>query len=337
MTQFAWGMITSKGAVSSSKHPGLTVISPRVLLTGLSGYMSGSATTTGASGTGTTATLTFAAVPTAPYVGSVVTVNGVTPAGYNGSYTVTASSTTSVSYANTTTGSQTVAGTAVFATSAETSAPNNGQSIIYAANCSQIKIDQIYEGGYSYGISQGINLYTFTAGSTAPGPVTWGNDNAFTYGTARFNPAGKNGNVTLIPGDKPLIRLNSAALSYTATNFTVVPFSTVVADTWGWYDNAVTGVLPTRAQTVRFKAQAYTASAPIGRYTLLLYKNGANIGTLFDSYVSTASQALSFGGEFWDIPNGMSDYYNVIIFSTASFTLATSSSQTFFYAELQGT
>jgi hypothetical protein len=68
--------------------------------------------TTAASGTGTTATLTFAAQPAAPFqVGSQIIVAGVTPAGYNGTFTVTACTTTTVSYANTTTGAQTVAGT----------------------------------------------------------------------------------------------------------------------------------------------------------------------------------------------------------------------------------
>ena len=69
-------------------------------------------TTTGASGNGTTATLTFATPNTPVYtVGTQITVSGVTPSGYNGTYTVTASSNGSVSYANTTTGAQTVAGT----------------------------------------------------------------------------------------------------------------------------------------------------------------------------------------------------------------------------------
>jgi len=60
---------------------------------------------TGASGTGTTATLTFTTQNTAPYtVGQSVTVAGMTPSGYNGTYTITASTTSSISYANATTG-----------------------------------------------------------------------------------------------------------------------------------------------------------------------------------------------------------------------------------------
>ena len=57
---------------------------------------------TGASGNGTTATLTF----TGPFVftvNSAILVGGINPNGYNGTYVVTAATSTSVSYANATT------------------------------------------------------------------------------------------------------------------------------------------------------------------------------------------------------------------------------------------
>jgi len=59
---------------------------------------------TGASGSGTTATLTFAAGSFSFTIGKSILVSGITPSGYNGTYTVTASTTTTVSYANSTTG-----------------------------------------------------------------------------------------------------------------------------------------------------------------------------------------------------------------------------------------
>ena len=67
-------------------------------------------TTTSAAGNGTTATISFASVTIFPSVGESINIRGVTPSGYNGTYTVTASTSTSVSYANDTTGAQTVAG-----------------------------------------------------------------------------------------------------------------------------------------------------------------------------------------------------------------------------------
>jgi hypothetical protein len=67
--------------------------------------------TTGASGTGTTATITFAAEATAPFgVGDTITVSNMIPATYNGTFVVTGATTSSVSYASTATGSQTQAG-----------------------------------------------------------------------------------------------------------------------------------------------------------------------------------------------------------------------------------
>lgn len=60
-------------------------------------------TVTGASGTGSIATITFAAQSAAIVVGSTITVASINPSGYNGTFVVTASTTTSVSYANATT------------------------------------------------------------------------------------------------------------------------------------------------------------------------------------------------------------------------------------------
>lgn len=68
--------------------------------------------TNGASGTGSVATVTWAyALAVAPAIGSQVTVVGMTPTGYNGTYTVTASTTTSVSFASATSGGVSVQGT----------------------------------------------------------------------------------------------------------------------------------------------------------------------------------------------------------------------------------
>lgn len=68
-------------------------------------------TVLGASGDGTTATLTFNSSTNLYYpVGSTINVDGMSPAGYNGTYVVTASTLTSVSYTNSTTGALTVSG-----------------------------------------------------------------------------------------------------------------------------------------------------------------------------------------------------------------------------------
>ena len=62
-------------------------------------------TITGASGTGTVSTLTFETQDTIPFsVGSPIVVSGMQPYNYNGSFVVTACTTSSVSYANSATG-----------------------------------------------------------------------------------------------------------------------------------------------------------------------------------------------------------------------------------------
>lgn len=69
-------------------------------------------TTTGASSATGVVTLTFAEQLTAPFsIGDSINVSGVIPAGFNGTYNVTACTTTSVSYAGTTNGPQVTAGT----------------------------------------------------------------------------------------------------------------------------------------------------------------------------------------------------------------------------------
>jgi len=69
-------------------------------------YFNSAVQVTGASGNGTTATLTFATQTQVPFaIGASITVTGIVPLAYNGTFTVTASTTGSVSYlssANTT-------------------------------------------------------------------------------------------------------------------------------------------------------------------------------------------------------------------------------------------
>lgn len=67
---------------------------------------------TATAGNGTTATLTFSNAGYIPfYIGQSITVSGLSPAGYNGTFTVTAATSTTVSYTNATTGSMSVSGT----------------------------------------------------------------------------------------------------------------------------------------------------------------------------------------------------------------------------------
>ena len=67
--------------------------------------------TTATSGTGSVVTITFATQPAVPFAaGDKITVKNILPATYNGTFTVVSSTTTTVTYAHTATGSQTQAG-----------------------------------------------------------------------------------------------------------------------------------------------------------------------------------------------------------------------------------
>jgi hypothetical protein len=84
----------------------------RTYLSNTAAASTAQATTTGASGTGSVATLTFSPQATAPFPdGTTITVTGMTPSAYNGTYTVITGTVDSVSFACAATAVQTVAGT----------------------------------------------------------------------------------------------------------------------------------------------------------------------------------------------------------------------------------
>lgn len=106
-----------------------------ITITSFKSISSVSLTTTAASGTGSVATLTFGTRSFPPFtVGQSITVTGMTPSGYNGTYTVTACTNTIVSYASTTTGAQTVAGTITYTNNVYQSFSRNGATLTNQAS-----------------------------------------------------------------------------------------------------------------------------------------------------------------------------------------------------------
>ena len=122
------GAETYTGVTSASTASGATII-----------YFNTALVATGASGAASTVTLTFSTRPATPFsVGSTVVVTGFTPSGYNGTFTVTACTTTSVSYTNSTTATVTVTGqiastTAVYPSANFTSAIITGSASLQAS------------------------------------------------------------------------------------------------------------------------------------------------------------------------------------------------------------
>lgn len=126
-------------------------------------------TVTGASGTGSVATLSFAGPYTAP-LGSTIIVTGVSTAGYNGTYVVTASSSTSVSYANTTTGG--ASGGSVY------SIAPGGSVTLAATNTAS---------DYTLTLPAATGTVALTASPTFSGNVTVGANLTFSGTAARIN------------------------------------------------------------------------------------------------------------------------------------------------------
>jgi microcystin-dependent protein len=110
------GSVTGNVSGSASKLASSTVfeltgdvVSSQVEFDGQRGIPTLS--TLSASGNGTTATLTFEPQTVAPYpVGSTITVSNIVPIGYRGTFVVTDATVSSVTFASTTTGAQTTAG-----------------------------------------------------------------------------------------------------------------------------------------------------------------------------------------------------------------------------------
>ena len=125
-------------------------------------------TVTGASGTGSVATLTFGAQPSAPYiVGDSIVVSGLTStgSGYDGTYTVTACTTTSVSYASTYTGAYVAGG------SITESSVNGGVIYITGTALTELGIAQgeYYAPQYNYGPNYAAPRWR--SGQTMPAPT----------------------------------------------------------------------------------------------------------------------------------------------------------------------
>lgn len=337
ITQFAFGLVTSAQTAVSGLHPGIRVINPRVLNTGLSGYQCSNTPSTSASGSGTTATIGFAAQPVAPLVGTVVTLTGIAPSGYNGSFVITGSTTTSVSFASTTTGAQTTAGTVIYGTTTFNAAPNNGQSIIYATHCSELVLEQPMEGGFSFGVNAGVNGYGYFPTGTLPGPIALRDLNGYTFGTAPTN--GKTGSVSIIPGDAPNGRFNTTASTLSVTSqFANPTWDQAVSNYWGWADTTMSRFTPSRAQTVRFTCNIQLAATVNGgTYALQMSKNGStNLGIRGET-TANGTGPVTLSGQWYDVANGSTDFYKVQIFVSTGASITLTPASCDFNAELVGT
>lgn len=172
-------------------------------------------TTTAATGAAGTATLTFAAQSSAPFaVGQTITVAGITPSGYNGTYVVTACTTTTVSYANATTAAQTVAGTIV---------GNSTIKVALGKNSSSIATSETF---YDSPLQPASTRSLATVSSVSAINV---DDYIFYDKSVAANTTDRTTGIVVGPGDSIMVYSSAAALSYvlhgfedTTTDFTPI-------------------------------------------------------------------------------------------------------------------
>ena len=161
-----------------------------------------SVATTGASGNGTTATITFASQANPPVIGSYVIVSGVTPTAYNGTWKLTGATSTSISFASTATGSQTVAGTVQYganysilaASNATTTVSSGGASYSFTTTSgSSIVTATLANHGYAVGDEFYIGVSTTVGGVTLFGlysVLTVPTSSTFTFSAANTATSG---------------------------------------------------------------------------------------------------------------------------------------------------
>jgi hypothetical protein len=292
------------------------------------------ANVTGASGTGTTATLTFSALNAFPPVGSTVVITGMNPAGYNGTYTVTASSTTSVSYANTTTGSALANG--VVWTSSTIRLVDDlsvGTSTSRTVTFSAATLDLNDKTLTNFG--------SFSSSTTSPRSIAFGATgnytNKYNLGTATiFNVAtATNFSIT----GTPTINISGNATTGTRRldyGNTALPASPE-ANSLSFYITAgsdavqITSTAPTRNLdfTGSFTGSLVNSSRSIyGNYTLnsSMIVQGSNLTTTFAS--TSGTQLITTAGQTLDIPitinavgAGVQLVDNLTIGVTRTFTL----------------
>jgi len=218
---------------------------------------------TGASGTGSVATLTFATQTVAPYsVGQTVTIAGMTPSGYNGTVVITVATTSSISYANATTGF--TSGGTIAITTPVTGASGTGS----------------------------VATLTFTTQNTAPYIV------GQSVIIAGMTPSGYNGTYTITAATTSSISYSNATTGFTSGG-TIGAVNTVTAAGTGFrvrgYANSTNMTIGNRfnfmdltASAATFKADAYTFANSVITGSTLTQTNYLTLGATSSNFASSA-------------------------------------------------
>src|SRR6202453_3485068 len=218
-----YGLYRTRGGQGIPAPQGNWIINNGLGIAGHSGFgfLLPSIATTALSGNGTQMTLTFATQSFAPFIAAQqISVSGAAPSGYNGVWTVSSCTTTSVVVVGTVTGSQTSAGTII--TDGEPTATDYGtwgaygEHVYYRSQSGTLydwnnpatpTLQQVLTAGSTLTtpatIAQANNSVTFSQGLFDVGngaTTTWNPSNAITGGLFSINSGTLNDATTAVSG-----------------------------------------------------------------------------------------------------------------------------------------
>jgi hypothetical protein len=275
-------------------------------------------------GNGTTATITFAAQASSPFnVGDKITVSGVTPAGYNGTHTVTACTVSTVSYASAITGSMTVAGTVTGAFGSGSKIPvltvnakglvtavstaNVATNLNISANTGSDTIDLLtdtlkFEGGT--GITTTVDavnnkvVFAVGQGVATTDNVTFNNLTLNGNLTVSGTTTTVNSTVTTI-SDPILVLGQSGADASTTASASIAASSNATTTTITVADTAITGTI-----SVGMRVTDQNSILPVGSYVSAITGTTTKTITVIWSgattFTAASSIALKFTGPLTD-------------------------------------
>lgn len=260
---------------------------------------------TNASGTGSIVTITFNVQDTAPFpIGSIIVVSGVTPAAYNGTFTVTTCSTTQVTYSSTATGSfvsgGTLAssGTGLILQSVANVGGLNTSGNVNAGNVTGGTFTATLFSGNGADIT-GINIFNTSATVIVSSVAGTGSVCTLTYPTQSFAPFTVGQNIT-VAGVTPVAY--NGTFMVVSSNTTTVTFNHNATGSSGFVPSVGTITGGPKSESSLVSNQVISSSQPnitsVGTLTGLSL-NGGLVGTDITSngfvYVSVGTGIIAEG------------------------------------------
>lgn len=302
---YSRGILTVDGNVNASRITVANAIATNNYAVGGQITIGSSLTATGASGTGSVVTLTFAVQTAAPFPpGSTISVTGMNPAAYNGTFSVTSCNTTHVTYSSTATGSfvsgGTIksSGTGLVLQSVANVGGLNTTGNVNAGNVSGGTFTATLFSGNGASIT-GINVFNTSARVIVTGVAGTGSVCTLTYPEQSFAPFTIGQSIT-VAGVTPTAY--NGTFTVVTSNTTTVTFTHTATGSSGFVSGAGTITGGPKAESALVSNQVISNNQPnitsVGILTGLTL-NGGLSGTDISSsgfvYVSVGTGITATG------------------------------------------